>query len=151
MDYLQWQSSLSAEDVFLGSETFAYPELLDDGSIIYLTALKDDKNRSALVRKIDDREQVITPKPYHLQTQISEYGGKPFWLSDDHIIFANRDDQCLYSQSIKALLDTGASEPVAISASANNEIWRYTDIHVCLLYTSPSPRDRQKSRMPSSA
>ena len=25
------------------------------------------------------------------------------------------------------------------------------DIIVCLLYTSPSPRDRQKSRMPSSA
>ena len=24
-------------------------------------------------------------------------------------------------------------------------------VHVCLLYTSPSPRDRQKSRMPSSA
>ena len=24
-------------------------------------------------------------------------------------------------------------------------------IQVCLLYTSPSPRDRQKSRMPSSA
>ena len=23
--------------------------------------------------------------------------------------------------------------------------------HFCLLYTSPSPRDRQKSRMPSSA
>ena len=25
------------------------------------------------------------------------------------------------------------------------------DINICLLYTSPSPRDRQKSRMPSSA
>ena len=25
------------------------------------------------------------------------------------------------------------------------------DPHTCLLYTSPSPRDRQKSRMPSSA
>ena len=25
------------------------------------------------------------------------------------------------------------------------------DIRACLLYTSPSPRDRQKSRMPSSA
>ena len=24
-------------------------------------------------------------------------------------------------------------------------------VHHCLLYTSPSPRDRQKSRMPSSA
>ena len=29
---------------------------------------------------------------------------------------------------------------------------RYPDLHlICLLYTSPSPRDRQKSRMPSSA
>ena len=28
---------------------------------------------------------------------------------------------------------------------------RYVDLTVCLLYTSPSPRDRQKSRMPSSA
>ena len=27
----------------------------------------------------------------------------------------------------------------------------YDDITICLLYTSPSPRDRQKSRMPSSA
>ena len=26
-----------------------------------------------------------------------------------------------------------------------------TDYQICLLYTSPSPRDRQKSRMPSSA
>ena len=25
------------------------------------------------------------------------------------------------------------------------------DLNICLLYTSPSPRDREKSRMPSSA
>ena len=28
---------------------------------------------------------------------------------------------------------------------------KYSHYEVCLLYTSPSPRDRQKSRMPSSA
>ena len=33
-------------------------------------------------------------------------------------------------------------------ASAPNSL---RDIWLCLLYTSPSPRDRQKSRMPSSA
>ena len=39
----------------------------------------------------------------------------------------------------------------------NNQVMFYdTDaagvVHnICLLYTSPSPRDRQKSRMPSSA
>ena len=27
----------------------------------------------------------------------------------------------------------------------------FDDAYACLLYTSPSPRDRQKSRMPSSA
>ena len=30
-----------------------------------------------------------------------------------------------------------------------SEQWTWT--YICLLYTSPSPRDRQKSRMPSSA
>ena len=32
-----------------------------------------------------------------------------------------------------------------------NPIFDYPIISTCLLYTSPSPRDRQKSRMPSSA
>ena len=30
-------------------------------------------------------------------------------------------------------------------------VWTNRLINTCLLYTSPSPRDRQKSRMPSSA
>ena len=29
--------------------------------------------------------------------------------------------------------------------------WSYNDIRICLLYTSPSPRDKRQSRMPSSA
>ena len=32
-----------------------------------------------------------------------------------------------------------------------NGILARIDSKICLLYTSPSPRDRQKSRMPSSA
>ena len=34
---------------------------------------------------------------------------------------------------------------------ADEELDNTHSIYVCLLYTSPSPRDRQKSRMPSSA
>ena len=33
----------------------------------------------------------------------------------------------------------------------HQEVYRGSEYNVCLLYTSPSPRDRQKSRMPSSA
>ena len=42
--------------------------------------------------------------------------------------------------------DTAAIEPVAQDMRE-----RGAQVVVCLLYTSPSPRDRQKSRMPSSA
>ena len=35
--------------------------------------------------------------------------------------------------------------------SVNTEARVIQKVHTCLLYTSPSPRDRQKSRMPSSA
>ena len=39
----------------------------------------------------------------------------------------------------------------ALIRQAEHGIYGYTESDHCLLYTSPSPRDRQKSRMPSSA
>ena len=38
--------------------------------------------------------------------------------------------------------------PVKLRRAVSVDVWIY---NACLLYTSPSPRDRQKSRMPSSA
>ena len=38
-----------------------------------------------------------------------------------------------------------------LESKANNDVAVYMLVPTCLLYTSPSPRDRQKSRMPSSA
>ena len=42
---------------------------------------------------------------------------------------------------------------IACTASENPDLEGYfeQDTHICLLYTSPSPRDRTRSRMPSSA
>ena len=37
------------------------------------------------------------------------------------------------------------------SGVSRRDIMKIGAITACLLYTSPSPRDRQKSRMPSSA
>ena len=45
--------------------------------------------------------------------------------------------------------DLGNLNFTFISSTQNHDIKR--QYNVCLLYTSPSPRDRQKSRMPSSA
>jgi succinate dehydrogenase/fumarate reductase flavoprotein subunit len=45
----------------------------------------------------------------------------------------------------------GAGLYAALWASQNPNLKVAVMSKVCLLYTSPSPRDRQKSRMPSSA
>ena len=39
----------------------------------------------------------------------------------------------------------------AASEGMDEFIKVFTDAYICLLYTSPSPRDRTRSRMPSSA
>ena len=44
--------------------------------------------------------------------------------------------------------------PITTSSGGNTFVekqYKVNPIYYCLLYTSPSPRDRQKSRMPSSA
>ena len=46
-------------------------------------------------------------------------------------------------------LYAGAS-PALLTATSENAVF-FLAFTTCLLYTSPSPRDRQKSRMPSSA
>ena len=45
----------------------------------------------------------------------------------------------------------GTAAQVIVPLDLGDEGWNRAGTIVCLLYTSPSPRDRQKSRMPSSA
>ena len=48
-------------------------------------------------------------------------------------------------------LKEAAKDPIlGLSEEFNNDS-NPNKVNFCLLYTSPSPRDRQKSRMPSSA
>ena len=48
------------------------------------------------------------------------------------------------------MVNSGVSGPNVRAAGVNYDV-RWAHPYSCLLYTSPSPRDRQKSRMPSSA
>ena len=68
------------------------------------------------------------------------------------VLIANRGEIAL--RIIRACKDLDIST-VAIHSTAdtNSMHVRMADesVCICLLYTSPSPRDRQKSRMPSSA
>ena len=52
--------------------------------------------------------------------------------------------------NIAGLIDSGRGQSSADSDPINRTKF-HTNTYSCLLYTSPSPRDEQSSRMPSSA
>ena len=57
-----------------------------------------------------------------------------------------------YKTELDTLRALVATEQEASAAEKRALIERYeAELHTCLLYTSPSPRDRTRSRMPSSA
>ena len=58
-----------------------------------------------------------------------------------------------FFERLRVVVLEGPDESAGSAAPSDDRamIELVTDNKVCLLYTSPSPRDRQKSRMPSSA
>ena len=55
-------------------------------------------------------------------------------------------------EDMKAFVEAAEKENCPIILQAGPSCRQHTPLPIfCLLYTSPSPRDRQKSRMPSSA
>ena len=76
-----------------------------------------------------------------------------YWAQDLHAVLRKTaDDRCdttIYDRFTKINTNSFDGNPKHIQKA---ETTIYTDgSKTCLLYTSPSPRDRQKSRMPSSA
>lgn len=98
-DHLDWQSDLTIESVFSGPDVNSYPQVWGDG-VIYLSVLKQQQGRAALIYQTQNESRCLTPEPYHCRTQVSEYGGKPFWLNGNDLFFANQNDQCLYYQRL---------------------------------------------------
>ena len=77
-------------------------------------------------------------------------------IARDHMLIKVKTDASTRSQVLEAVTLFRArvvdvvSDSVVIEVTGDSAKCK-AFIKVCLLYTSPSPRDRQKSRMPSSA
>ena len=107
----------------------------------------DDLNpnyRSRLVareirRKGEDSIFAPTPPLESLRTILSLTATKDYWAEHHWCGHEESEDRLQIS-----LIDISRAY---FNARTKDE----APVYVCLLYTSPSPRDRQKSRMPSSA
>jgi len=129
-DYLDWVSNLSLAQVFDSGESFSHPEICTLKSngiegLLYLSVLKSEKSRVVLMLQTEHETKCITPPGFSLRTKVNEYGGKPFWLFGDELVFANHSDQCLYLQKIGL---KGASKPIRLTALGNESTFMYTDV-----------------------
>ncbi|MGK0438187.1 MAG: dipeptidyl aminopeptidase/acylaminoacyl peptidase [Paracoccaceae bacterium] len=126
IDYLDWQSDLTLEQVFAGAPPFSYPSIVDGMGTLYLSKDPHD-NRSVLMLMSDDKVATITPATFNLTTRVNEYGGKPYWLRGSSLVFANRSDQCLYRQQLDG---GGTSVPQRISIKpSDTQRFMYTDVN----------------------
>ena len=73
-------------------------------------------------------------------------------MSDQPVLFSRAAASCRLTLNREDKCHAINEEMIESLDHYLNEIENDTTLRlVCLLYTSPSPRDRQKSRMPSSA
>ena len=98
------------------------------------------QNRIKTIRKVIDRMYVILPFEKKFYSSINfnvHYVGHP--LLD--VIKTNKNET----------LDRGQEKIIALLPGSRDQEIKKILPEICLLYTSPSPRDRTRSRMPSSA
>ena len=64
-------------------------------------------------------------------------------------LFGTNNNENSANENIKKTIDTESLEKEFIQLK--KQLSTSNDNNICLLYTSPSPRDKRQSRMPSSA
>ena len=116
------------------------------------TALSPEERAKDLLGRMTLKEKVGQLNQRLYGFRIYERQGEEFTLTDEFKEEVERMGGLgvlygLYRADPWADKDEKTGIVPELSAKAYNMVQHY----VCLLYTSPSPRDRQKSRMPSSA
>ena len=95
-------------------------------SLIAQNKSETDRERDGLRRAIKKVETYLVD--FLPQGDVIVEQKRP-WVINSYNVKGNRSEQIVYLQDGRL----------------------HTDVYICLLYTSPSPRDRTRSRMPSSA
>ena len=84
-------------------------------------------------RPIGETSDIVTKEMY----SFSDRGGEEITLRPEYT-----------AGIVRAIISNGLTQSLPLKFFASGPMFRYER---CLLYTSPSPRDRTRSRMPSSA
>ena len=131
--YLDWVSEVSVDDLLNEPADRQYPTLVD-GGLIYLAPVKTERKAVNtglyfVTSESDHDPHLLTPKSYDVGIDIHEYGGKPFWVNGEQLVFVNRTDSCLYRLQLGVFKHQASSvERVSVRSNHTGK-QNYTDIN----------------------
>ena len=110
----------------------------------FVLPVQAEVGRDAYVQARDKRNNALRGLLYQcLSTEARRLAGRRLYPTSEECQLLTIDE---YSTKLQALF-----EPASESETARHEFQARVQLKLCLLYTSPSPRDSSPSRMPSSA
>ena len=98
--YGSWTSPISAD--LISTEGRRIIEAVADGEDIYWIEMRPtESGRYVIVRRSPDGQTTdVIPSPFNARTQVHEYGGAAFVVSEGTVYFSNFADQRLYRQTV---------------------------------------------------
>ncbi len=93
-----WPSPLSPELAAAGAVSLSYPGA-HAGSLYWIEGRPTEKGRSVLMqRRPDGAVQEVLPSSANVRSRVHEYGGMPYTLVGDHLVWSRFEDQRLRVQ-----------------------------------------------------
>src|SRR5664280_3233413 len=89
------------------------------------------------------------PQPPVLETGALPIEPLPFAVSHRNRVVGRREDKSYHSRGRYPLAGLLVQRVLALPLAVLGHLDALSVVDLCLLYTSPSPRDRTRSRMPS--
>ena len=131
------RKTLESENIFVMDETRATTQDIRPLRILILNLMPTKITTETQLARL------LGNTPLQIEVELLAVGRIPKHTAREHMIAFYKSFDDVKDDYFDGMVITGA--PVETMPFEEVEYWP------CLLYTSPSPRDRQKSRMPSSA
>ena len=154
-EFLELQDQLNQmkREKFNGVELFAVEEEWDDmqgvnKDQLFINGVSFNSGSTAIGNAADKTYEYFDD-PVEANRTRTSYDKYEFQLFTHPS--GDASDGSIKLNIINLQLLLGIKDPTSIAAGLNAASGTPPTLSICLLYTSPSPRDRQKSRMPSSA
>lgn len=99
--YGSWTSPLDAQQVAAAAITLNHATA-HGGQLLWTEARPADRGRVALVTRRGGTAVDVTPAAFNLRSRVHEYGGRPYAMVGDALVFSHFADQRLYLQRADA-------------------------------------------------